>query len=247
MLSFTSPLLPYTHRNAHHCVACSARPAEANADARSAMVALLAKRGARRTGDDSLIEALAVELEEVFEGDAHNSELLGSWKSVYLSRPGSASIIQRSVVGNVNFVPRVEQCLLDAEGGFEGKPAVLVNRADLRKILGAVLNVQARVESIEGKRLGIRFDEAWFYFDRFPVWAGGSMLDKPFRVPYPVPFRLLGSKAVGWLDVLYLDEGLRVSRGNRGSLFVLQKKKVDAGLMSPVGNRDILGAWVDED
>ncbi|GFZ20754.1 plastid-lipid associated protein PAP [Actinidia rufa] len=46
------------------------------------------------------------------------------------------------------------------------------------------------------------------------------------EVPYPVPFRLLGDEAKGWLDTTYLScsGNLRISRGNKGTTFVLQKK-----------------------
>ncbi len=40
-------------------------------------------------------------------------------------------------------------------------------------------------------------------------------------LPYPVPFDLLGENAKGWLQTDYLTSSLRLSRGNKGSLFVL--------------------------
>ena len=40
-------------------------------------------------------------------------------------------------------------------------------------------------------------------------------------MPYPVPFDLLGDNALGWLQTDYLSPTLRLSRGNKGSLFVL--------------------------
>jgi hypothetical protein len=47
----------------------------------------------------------------------------------------------------------------------------------------------------------------------------------PFKVPYPVPFKLLGDEAKGWLDTTYLSPtgALRISKGNKGTTFVLQK------------------------
>jgi len=36
---------------------------------------------------------------------------------------------------------------------------------------------------------------------------------KPLRVPLPI-------KGVGWLDVTYLSDTMRVTRGNRGGVFV---------------------------
>ena len=39
----------------------------------------------------------------------------------------------------------------------------------------------------------------------------------PFKIPYPVPFKLLGDETKGFIDVTYLapDGGLRLSRGNK--------------------------------
>ncbi|KAL6953590.1 putative plastid-lipid-associated protein 12, chloroplastic, partial [Sarracenia purpurea var. burkii] len=77
------------------------------------------------------------------------------------------------------------------------------------------LKVEAAASTEDGKRILFQFDKAAFSF-RF----------LPFKVPYPVPFRLLGDEAKGWLDTTYLSSSgnLRISRGNKGTTFVLQKK-----------------------
>lgn len=58
----------------------------------------------------------------------------------------------------------------------------------------------------DGKRILFQFDRAAFSFKFLP-----------FKVPYPVPFRLLGDEAKGWLDTTYLSQSgnLRISRGNK--------------------------------
>lgn len=58
----------------------------------------------------------------------------------------------------------------------------------------------------DGKRILFQFDRAAF-----------SLKFLPFKVPYPVPFRLLGDEAKGWLDTTYLSNSgnLRISRGNK--------------------------------
>jgi hypothetical protein len=38
-----------------------------------------------------------------------------------------------------------------------------------------------------------------------------------------VPFRLLGDEARGWLETTYLSPSLRISRGNKGTTFVLRR------------------------
>lgn len=49
------------------------------------------------------------------------------------------------------------------------------------------------------------------------------------RIPYPVPFRLplLRDWVKGWIDITYLSSRLRISRGNKGSLFVLVKEDAE--------------------
>ena len=64
-----------------------------------------------------------------------------------------------------------------------------------------------------GWRVRFAFDEGYF----------ASSLG--LRLPYPVPFRLLGKEAEGFLDTSYLSERLRVSRGNKGTTFLLRRKE----------------------
>lgn len=65
---------------------------------------------------------------------------------------------------------------------------------------------QAAASIKDGKRILFRFDRAAFSFKFLP-----------FKVPYPVPFKLLGDEAKGWLDTTYLSHSgnLRISRGNK--------------------------------
>lgn len=59
-------------------------------------------------------------------------------------------------------------------------------------------------------RLDFTFDLAYFEF-------------LGLRVPYPVPFRLLGDEAKGWLDTTYVSDNLRISKGNKGTTFILAR------------------------
>lgn len=71
---------------------------------------------------------------------------------------------------------------------------------------GGILVTQAVASIKDGKRILFRFDRAAFSFKFLP-----------FKVPYPVPFRLLGDEAKGWLDTTYLSQSgnVRISRGNK--------------------------------
>ena len=65
---------------------------------------------------------------------------------------------------------------------------------------------QAVASIKDPKRVLFRFDRAAF-----------ALKFLPFKVPYPVPFRLLGDEAKGWLDTTYLSPSgnLRISRGSK--------------------------------
>lgn len=69
-----------------------------------------------------------------------------------------------------------------------------------------IVHLQAAASTNDSKRILFRFDRAAFSFKFLP-----------FKVPYPVPFRLLGDEAKGWLDTTYLSKSgnLRISRGNK--------------------------------
>ena len=72
-------------------------------------------------------------------------------------------------------------------------------------------------------RIDFAFDLAYFELRATPFGA----LPAPVRIPYPVPFRLLGDEAKGWLDTTYLGEDVRISRGNKGTTFILVREATD--------------------
>ncbi|KAI3995629.1 hypothetical protein MKX01_023374 [Papaver californicum] len=102
------------------------------------------------------------------------------------------------------------------------------------------LKVEAAVSVKDGTCILFRFDRTAFSF---------SFL--PFKVPYPVPFKLLGEEAKGWLDTAYLPQSgnIRISRGNKGTTFVLQKEtaprqKLLATISTGVGVKEAVEKFV---
>lgn len=136
-----------------------------------------------------------------------SSLIEGRWQLVFTTRPGTASIIQRTFVG-VDFFSVFQEIFLRTND-----PRV----SNIVKFSDAIgeLKVEAAASVKDGKRILFQFDTAAFSFKFLP-----------FKVPYPVPFRLLGDEAKGWLDTTYLSPSgnLRISRGNKGTTFVLQKQ-----------------------
>lgn len=160
--------------------------------------------------------------------------LEGKWKLLYTSRPGTASPIQRTFTGIdafivyqeiefggdlgrvsniVDFGPKIGYLRVEAEASTESKPLPgFTPRANEGfALLGKSFTYSPARANM---RIDFQFDKAAFYF---------SFL--PFSIPYPVPFRILGDERKGWLDVTYMnkDGTLRLSRGNKGTLFILTK------------------------
>ncbi|ONK57236.1 uncharacterized protein A4U43_C10F18000 [Asparagus officinalis] len=136
-----------------------------------------------------------------------SSLIEGRWQLIFTTRPGTASPIQRTFVG-VDFFKVFQEVCLRAD---DQRVSNIVKFSDA---VGE-LKVEAAARINDGKRILFQFDRAAFSFKFLP-----------FKVPYPVPFKLLGDEAKGWLDTTYLSHAgnIRISRGNKGTTFVLQKK-----------------------
>ena len=81
------------------------------------------------------------------------------------------------------------------------------------------LVLKASLESVENNKRVFRFRRGFFLIKA--VWGGSVTL------PYPVPFALLGERAVGWLDTIGYDEetGFRAALGNKGTRFVFRRRE----------------------
>jgi hypothetical protein len=134
----------------------------------------------------------------------------------------SSSPIQRAVLSKLS------------EGGFAVRQGVrLVGESSARRVDQAVcfgdgigyfrLSANASLEPETSKeelrgRINYGFDLAYLELEK-PVKV---------RLPYPVPFRLLGAEAMGFLTTDYVSDAVRISTGNKGTTFVFVKEDRDA-------------------
>ncbi|KAL9234754.1 hypothetical protein vseg_009585 [Gypsophila vaccaria] len=183
-----------------------------NADENRLIEALIGVQGRGGSASPQQLKEVerAVQVLEELKGisDPTSSDLIqGRWRLMFTTRPPTASPIQRTFVG-VDVFTVFQEVFLRSQ---DPRVSNIVNFSDA---VGE-LKVEAAASVKDGKRILFRFDRAAFAFKFLP-----------FKVPYPVPFKLLGDEAKGWLDTTYLSHSgnIRISRGNKGTTFVLQKE-----------------------
>lgn len=146
-------------------------------------------------------------------------------QEIYLAsdRPNSTRLSREGgEVNNVVELAGLGELRVEAEASTSARPVPgFVPRRGDGNVLGfyPLGKSMAGPPSREGVRIDFRFDYAAFDFAAVP-----------FKIPYPVPFRALretglADEVKGWVDVTYMndDASFRLTRGNKGTLFILQR------------------------
>ncbi|GJN32256.1 hypothetical protein PR202_gb20747 [Eleusine coracana subsp. coracana] len=159
-----------------------------------ASASVAAAEAAYTEPEAALLEALLGEVESAVQA----LEAIGGVPDPRTQFIISSRLLQRTFVGVDSF--RIFQ-----EVYLRTDDPRVVNVVRFSESVGD-LRVEAEATIEDGKRILFRFDRAAFTFKFLP-----------FKVPYPVPFRLLGDEAKGWLDTTYLSPSgnIRISRGNK--------------------------------
>ncbi|MFG6106206.1 fibrillin [Leptolyngbyaceae cyanobacterium CCMR0082] len=105
----------------------------------------------------------------------------------------------------------------------------IYNLAEIRSVLGGLVSVTATFEPVSEKRVNVRFDRAIFGLQSTLGYQSPSQFieamqqtDK-FNFFKGIDFTVSSNREPGWLEVTYLDQTMRIGRGNQGSVFVLRK------------------------
>jgi len=169
-------------------------------------------------------------------------EVMGRWKLVYSTNADTASPIQRTAFGANQFNNIYQNIFVDEKNTlivsqvvqFSNQFEIILNalastsQYPLKELterkssgrifgfnlLGVSLVGDEAIEKTPNARINFVFDE-----------GNLDLFDGLVKVPYPVPFRLPLFRDVvkAWLDITYLSETIRISRGNKGTTFVLVK------------------------
>jgi len=198
-----------------------------------------------RLANSDRIAKLILQLEEEFrdvciQEPAIAPQVYGRWRLIYTTNTDTSSPIQRKAVDTDSF-PIYQDILVTDNGenllvkqivkfsdtielsvdALASTAAYPLEELSERKSTGKILGLNILGVSLVGKeaqedpsrpnsRINFVFDEGNFDFGNF-------------KLPYPVPFRfpLLRDWVKGWIDITWLSDRMRISRGNKGTTFVL--------------------------
>ena len=147
-------------------------------------------------------------------------ELLdGNWRLLYTTSKGILGLDRFPVLQ----LGQIYQCLRMTEGK-------LYNIAEIIGVpfLEGLVSVIARFKAVSDKRVNVKFERYIIGSQRLLGYQSPNQLIKDIEEGkkfFPLDFGIESQKQQGWLEITYLDDDLRVERGNEGNVFVLSKEK----------------------
>jgi PAP_fibrillin len=144
-------------------------------------------------------------------------KLDGNWRLLFTTSKGLLNIDQ------------VPFCKLGQIYQYVGaSSASIYNVAEIYGLpyLEGIVSVAAKFEALSEKRAKVNFERSIIGLQRLVDYRSVDHFieqveaGQKFRA---IDFNITNREQRGWLDVTYLDDDLRIGRGNEGSVFVLTK------------------------
>jgi hypothetical protein len=149
---------------------------------------------------------------------AANELLDGNWRLLYTS--------SRSILGLDRF-PLIQ--LGQIYQSLDVAQSRVVNLAEIEGIpwLEGLVAVVASFKGVSDKRLEVKFERSIAGLQRLLNYQSPGQFVQQVAIGkrfLPVDFSLPSrSGSPAWLEITYLDDDLRISRGNEGNVFVLSR------------------------
>lgn len=92
--------------------------------------------------------------------------------------------------------------------------------------LEGLVSVAARFEPVSDRRVQVKFERSIIGLQRLVSYQSPDEFVRQIEAGQKftaIDFNIGDRDQQGWLDVTYLDDDLRIGRGNEGSIFVLTK------------------------
>jgi len=90
------------------------------------------------------------------------------------------------------------------------------------------VSVSANFNAVSDRRVDVKFERSIFGLQRVMGYQCVSQFIQNMEMGkrfLAVDWNLENRDASGWLEITYLDENLRIGRGNEGNVFILVKDK----------------------
>jgi PAP_fibrillin len=147
-------------------------------------------------------------------------ELLeGNWRLLYTTSRGILNLDRFPLLR----LGHTYQCIRIAE-------AKIYNIAEIVGLpfLEGIFSVAARFEPVSERRVNVKFERSIISFQRLINYHSPDDLIQQIETGkkfLPLDFSIENREQQGWLEITYLDEDLRIGRGNQGNVFILSKEK----------------------
>jgi hypothetical protein len=146
--------------------------------------------------------------------------LAGDWRLLYTSSQSLLGIDKFPLVK----LGTIYQCL-------RPKTSAVYNIAEVSSIipgLNGIVSIVAKFTATSESRVNVEFNRSVIGFQKLIDYSTPDRLITAIEngqkfTAIDLPINRKADRAPAWLEVTYIDESLRISRGNEGSIFVLTK------------------------
>jgi hypothetical protein len=143
--------------------------------------------------------------------------LNGNWRLIYTTSKTLLNIDRLPLykVGQIYQCIRVESNSVYNIAEIYGLP-----------FLEGLISVTAKFEATSERRVSVKFNRSIIGLQRLIDYGSPNNFIQQIEAGkkfIAADFPLNSSEQQGWLDITYLDNNLRIGRGNEGSVFVLTK------------------------
>ena len=147
--------------------------------------------------------------------------LEGDWRLVYTTSQDLFRINQFPLLQ----AGPIYQCVRATE-------AKVYNIAEIFGVPGleGLISVAAQLEPVSGQRVNVKFERAVFGLQRLmgyqsaASWIQQLQTCEQLSWLKAIDFPINSGDRRGWIEITYLDQDMRITRGNQGSVFVLTKE-----------------------
>ncbi|MCC0179471.1 PAP/fibrillin family protein [Waterburya agarophytonicola K14] len=148
--------------------------------------------------------------------------LQGDWRLLYTTSKGILGLDRFPLFK----LGQIYQCIRVSE-------AKVYNIAEIvgLPMLEGLVSVAATFEPISERRVSVVFERSIIGLQRFFSYNTPKKFIQQIESGkkfLPLDFKIDRGEQKGWLDITYLDEDMRIGRGNEGNVFVLTKEATPA-------------------